>query len=242
MARPRKLELWWAESPTETEQRWAEGVFAYDGAGNVKRIGARRFAYDGLDRLVAYHEGGLPVETYAWDRWGNLTELVNTDTGHGGGFTLRLAGAANDNRPEQLTVPGVGSAPLGWSTRGNLTSLPALGPLRAKQLTFSNEDRLLIAVDSSSGTRWRHAYDAAGERVALLAPSTAPASSPSCASLSATRRRRCCPEWSLLPESDFGPASRLPARRRPGGGAARLDGRERRRGSSPTTTSAARGC
>jgi RHS repeat-associated protein len=205
MARPRKLELWWAESPTEAEQRWAEGTFSYDGAGNVKRIGARRFAYDGLDRLVAFHEGGSPMETYAWDRWGNLTELVNTDTGHGGGFTLRLGGATTDNRPEQLTVPGVGSATLGWSARGNLTSLPTLGPLRAKQLTFSNEDRLLVALDSSSGTRWRHAYDAAGERVASWRRTAAG----QLAELRLFVRDEAASvlsEWLLLPGSDFGPA------------------------------------
>lgn len=204
MARPRKLELWWAESPTEVEQRWAEGSFAYDGAGNVKRIGMRRFAYDGLDRLVAFHEAGAPVETYAWDRWGNLTELVNSDAGHGGGFTLRLGGAANDNRPEQLTVPGAGSAALGWSARGNLTALPALGPLRAKQLTFSNEDRLLVSVDSASGTRWRHAYDAAGERVASWRRTSAG----QLAELRLFARDETgsvLSEWSLLPGSDFGP-------------------------------------
>jgi RHS repeat-associated protein len=144
------------------------------------------------------------VETYAWDRWGNLTELVNTDTGHGGGFTLRLGGAANDNRPEQLSVPGVGSATLGWSARGNLTSLPALGPLRAKQLTYSNEDRLLIAVDSSSGTRWRHAYDAAGERVASWRRS----GTGQLAELRLFVRDEAASvlsEWLLLPGSDFGP-------------------------------------
>jgi RHS repeat-associated protein len=182
-----------------------EGTFAYDGAGNVKRIGTRRFAYDGLDRLVAFHEGGSPVETYAWDRWGNLTELVNTDSGHGGGFTLRLAGATNDNRPELLTVPGAGSATLGWSARGNLTSLPALGPLRAKQLTFSNEDRLLVALDSSSGTRWRHAYDAAGERVASWRRS----GTGQLAELRLFVRDEAASvlsEWLLLPGGDFGPA------------------------------------
>jgi len=205
MARPRRLELWWAESPTEDEQRWLEGSYYYDGSGNVRRVGARSFAYDGVDRLVAYHEGALPVETYAWDRWGNLTELVNTDAGHGGGFTLRLAGAANDNRPELLTVPGAGSASLEWSSRGNLSALPALGPLRAKQLTFSNEDRLLAAVDPASGTRWRHAYDAAGERVASWRRS----GTGSLAELRLFVRDEAgalLSEWRLLPGSDFGPA------------------------------------
>jgi RHS repeat-associated protein len=204
MPRPHHLELWWSEAPGDSLLRWYEGPFDYDGSGNVIRIGGRRFAYDGLDRVTAFHDLGDPVEVYEWDRWGNLTELENTDHDHGGAFTLRLHGTGDDNRPETVIVDGAGSGALGWDPRGNLTSIPTLGHLRGKQLVHSGEDRLLEVEDTASGTAWRFAYDVSGERVAswrrdgdgTLAEVRLHLRDEAGALLS---------DWILLPTDDFGP-------------------------------------
>ncbi len=161
MARAASYLLWW----NGIGALWSEGPYGYDGSGNVARIGDRNHAYDGLDRLVAVADGGVPVESYDYDRWGNLVEIRNDDTAHGGGFTLRLPGSVNHNRPSAMELVGAGSYPLGWDVRGNLTSIPASSLGRGKDFVYSPDDRLLQVTDTASGTIWRHAYDADGERV-----------------------------------------------------------------------------
>lgn len=161
MARPAGYRLWWNGPGT----LWTEGPYGYDGSGNPSRIAGRRYAYDGLDRLTAFTDNGAPVTSYDYDRWGNLAEARNLDTTNGGGYTLRLLDVEDDNRPSALEVVGEGTFPIFWDARGNLTSLPATSIGRGKSFVYSDDDRLLQVTDTVSGTTWRHAYDAAGERV-----------------------------------------------------------------------------
>jgi RHS repeat-associated protein len=92
-------------------------------------------------------------------------EIRNLEAGPGGGFTLRLAGAGSDNRPDSMQVVGQGIFPLGWDPRGNLSVMPATPVSRRKAFTYSAGDRLQEVVDVATGTTWRFAYDADGERV-----------------------------------------------------------------------------
>ncbi len=161
MARPAGLTLWWNDPPGDGVRVWAEGTHGYDGSGNVVSIGSRGYAYDGLDRLVAFEDAGSTVVSYRYDRWGNLTDVENTETGS----DLEMIGARFDNRPEILDVAGAGSGNLSWDSRGNLLSVPAIGGIRGKSFGYSMEDRLLRATDLESGNTWRFAYDADGERV-----------------------------------------------------------------------------
>src|SRR6266478_6072721 len=67
-----------ADCPTGTGV-WCSGVYAYDGAGNIKAIGADAYAYDAFGRLVSgsadiqhNHPG---VQGYVYDEFGNRTSV-----------------------------------------------------------------------------------------------------------------------------------------------------------------------
>jgi hypothetical protein len=54
---------------------WQQESYAYDDAGNITQIGARRFTYDGLSRLTSASYPGVsvpPYREYLYDRFGNL--------------------------------------------------------------------------------------------------------------------------------------------------------------------------
>src|SRR5260370_28888275 len=67
-----------ADCPTGTGVS-CSGVYSYDGAGNIKAIGADAYAYDAFGRLVSdsadiqhNHPG---VQTYDYDEFGNRTSV-----------------------------------------------------------------------------------------------------------------------------------------------------------------------
>ncbi len=78
MARPASITV---TTPTAAV-RWSTGASGYDGAGNVKSIGAQTFAYDKVSRLTTanlYLEPTssvtLRTQTYTFDAFGNLQSI-----------------------------------------------------------------------------------------------------------------------------------------------------------------------
>jgi RHS repeat-associated protein len=206
MARPGGFDLWWSAPFGGSGLVWTEGPYEYDGSGNVTRIGSRRYAYDGLDRLVELHDASAAVETFDFDRWGNLYRRRNTDSANGGGFTMLALGGMGDNRPDVLRFVGEGSGTLQWDPRGNLLGIPAVGHLREKSFVYSSEDRLMESSDVASGVTWRFAYDADGERVlAWRRAGDGPVDE-----VRFTLRDEtglALSDWLLVPETSFGPTT-----------------------------------
>jgi len=63
---------------------WDSGTYLYDGAGNVKAIGASRFVYDALSRLTegrVVANGSTHTQTVQFDPFGNLTSNFTTTFG-----------------------------------------------------------------------------------------------------------------------------------------------------------------
>jgi RHS repeat-associated protein len=56
------------------QQQYTTGTFAYDGAGNVKAMGADSFTYDAHNRLASARIDGDDY-SYAYDAYGNLSDL-----------------------------------------------------------------------------------------------------------------------------------------------------------------------
>jgi RHS repeat-associated protein len=157
--------------------------YAYDGAGNVTQMGFNRYAYDGLNRLVAFadYAGGgsrglTDLEEFAYDRWGNLTNVrrASSSKSLSDYLSFDMADSAPaDGVPDnnRLTTVTAGSsklaANLSWDDRGNLTGQSAVGPLRHKVFAWYDDDLLRSSTDDPTGTPtvWKYAYDAAGERV-----------------------------------------------------------------------------
>jgi RHS repeat-associated protein len=62
-----------------TTAGWDTGTYAYDGAGNIHRIGTENFRYDRLSRLVSGQVKvgvSLRAQTAAFDVYGNITSLT----------------------------------------------------------------------------------------------------------------------------------------------------------------------
>jgi RHS repeat-associated protein len=76
MARP-------ASIATTSATPWSSGAYAYDGAGNVTRIGNGRFLYDGVSRLLQGVTVTTPADstttrtqTLAYDLYGNIQSIT----------------------------------------------------------------------------------------------------------------------------------------------------------------------
>ena len=58
---------------------WSTGAYAYDGAGNIHRIGQQHFRYDRMSRLVSGQVqvgAAIRTQTVTYDDFGNVTSLT----------------------------------------------------------------------------------------------------------------------------------------------------------------------
>jgi hypothetical protein len=79
MARPASITLQRVSGGTVL---WQTGAYAYDGAGNVKAMGADTFTYDRVSRLVKGSLASIAWQQCAsFDAFGNITGLANVATG-----------------------------------------------------------------------------------------------------------------------------------------------------------------
>ena len=118
------------------------GTYGYDGAGNVRLMGADSFGYDSRSRLTSAALSGVGSQAYSYDRFGNLLAK--------GGNTF-CSGTCPNN---QIT----GASYL----RGNLTSYAGQ--------TFSWDGLDRMASSSQSSLTWSYLYDGGDERVAKVPP------------------------------------------------------------------------
>ena len=118
------------------------GTYSYDGAGNVRLMGADSFGYDSRSRLVSAGLFGAGSQGYSYDRLGNLLAR--------GGNTF-CSGSCSNN---QIT----GASYL----RGNLTGYAGQ--------TFSWDGLDRMASSTQSSLTWSYLYDGNGERIAKIPP------------------------------------------------------------------------
>ena len=146
MRRPRRISV----SGTVEGTPFDTGLYAYDGAGNVKAMGSDAFVYDPLSRLRESDVHGWEQD-YLYDAFGNITRVETTPPG-GPQDSLNLAVTAPTNRLSGHGYDGAGNLTTftGWWTQ-------AVDPLN-----------MPIARDSGSGTTWLALYTASEERLATL--------------------------------------------------------------------------
>ena len=146
MRRPRRISV----SGTVEGTPFDTGLYAYDGAGNVKAMGSDAFVYDPLSRLRESDVHGWEQD-YLYDAFGNITRVETTPPG-GPQDVLNLPVTAATNRLSSHGYDGAGNLTTftGWWTQ-------AVDPLN-----------MPIARDSGSGTSWLALYTASEERLATL--------------------------------------------------------------------------
>jgi RHS repeat-associated protein len=131
---------------------WPPESYFYDGAGNIKAIGAKSFVYDVNSRIVSAtvpSAGAQPYQSFTYDPYNNLTLIFRGANPTSGSFvslnvdnaTNRLTGATYDDSGEVLNTPAPTMFSWTWDVLGQATS---------------------VTTDTES---WVHTYDAAGERV-----------------------------------------------------------------------------
>jgi len=84
MARPSSHRTQGALGARGAAGDWDSGTYLYDGAGNVRAIGASRFVYDALSRLTdgrVVANGSTHTQTVQFDPFGNLTRNFTTTFG-----------------------------------------------------------------------------------------------------------------------------------------------------------------
>jgi RHS repeat-associated protein len=163
LPRPRRLVL-----RKDAATLWDSGTYAFDGAGNIKLIGAERgaradrYLYDRLNRLVDGEvttqlinpATGLPFrwrQQYTYDPFGNLTRVVTFD-GHGARAERAFAVSAATNRD-------TGSL---YDAAGNTTKVGKY------QMSWDGVNTMKTFAEPGfdPNNRWFYIYTADGERVA----------------------------------------------------------------------------
>ncbi|HET9225497.1 MAG TPA: RHS repeat-associated core domain-containing protein [Thermoanaerobaculia bacterium] len=122
-----------------TTTLWTAGTHAYDGAGNLKAIGAQTFVYDNLSRLTQGNISG-GSQSYTYDNYGNI-QSVTTD-----GVLLNTPTSAGTNR---LTAGG-------YDASGNLTSWNGAG--------YQYDAFNLLSRFTSGSEDWVYVYGPDDER------------------------------------------------------------------------------
>lgn len=103
---------------------WSTSTIQYDGRTNVKAIGTDRFAYDDAGRLLEASVGNAPApsigenirQTFAYDRWGNMTDMTTASPGAPLSSVTFTSGAAAANR---INAPAFAAT---YDLAGNLTA------------------------------------------------------------------------------------------------------------------------
>ena len=133
---------------------WQSGQYSYDGAGNIEAIGTDRYVYDAVGRLVSGTAAkGTRKQTYAYDAFGNLTEMQTVV----GGVTTNTRTLDVDPQTNRIRSSGGGNVVATYDVAGNETSVNS-GPLR-------KYDPLNVMVTNGGDTFY--IYTADDERIAV---------------------------------------------------------------------------
>ncbi len=119
---------------------WSSGTYTYDGAGDILKMGSSdAFTYDSRARLASATFGST-TRTFAYDRWGNLTQNGGT------GFSI-------DPSKNQITSGGAQ-----YDARGNMTGRTG------ETMSYDLLDRQYR--NSTASADWVYLFAGSGERVA----------------------------------------------------------------------------
>ena len=157
---------------------WNSGVYEYDGAGNIKRIGAQTFAYDLVGQLA--HAEVLPqakdpnettrsIVDYTYDMYGNMESRTWS---HGGSTANTPLGMAFDHT-HGTDTNRIEHNDFAYDANGNLTRMLG-GNEGDVAATWDERNRMTSFYDgkpeAGGKPSERYVYDASGYRI-LRTPS-----------------------------------------------------------------------
>jgi len=151
---------------------WTTGMYSYDGAGNIYKVGDNNYYYDNLSRMVqAEVSHGLYkyMASYTYDDYGNMKQktiqqVAGSDPqSMSADFNMNATINTSTNRYATLTngpYSNVDYSTNGYDANGN--QLKFLN----WQFTYDEMNRLTRAVNSIESPGYY--YDADGERMAVI--------------------------------------------------------------------------
>ena len=163
MARPASIEI---EGPNIND--WTlgggAGTFTYDGVGNISSIGNDTYRYDKYNRLVHANLASVgQTQTYAYDRFGNLTQ-VSTN-----GSPSTLSVQASSNRLNNANYDQAGNLTqqtvdgqlqlLGYDPFDMLQTLST--PTVADGYVYTADDERLVEIDFTQDP-WKETWSIRG--------------------------------------------------------------------------------
>lgn len=142
---------------------YSSGAYSYDGAGNIKQIGATNYAYDFFNRLHKSSNSPAAYTEYAYDGWGNRlgywTKLTATPC-----FTDGRGVQHCQPQPKFVTEK------LSGSTNHYLRSTyDAAGNVVADNArTFEYDSLSMMTSAAVKGRQFRYLYASDDERIAIV--------------------------------------------------------------------------
>jgi RHS repeat-associated protein len=142
-----------------TDLTWTTGVFQYDGAGNIKAMGANnKYTYDTAGRIIASVVNGT-TETYGYDSFGNLNAkglagqvaVIPVDSS-----SNRLTGEEYDAAGNVTTQKHVGGHPIEYryDALGMMTEASTAVGQNLRMIYTADDERIGVQI-SQSETRWK---------------------------------------------------------------------------------------
>ena len=165
----------WSQ-PIEAGVAWDSGTYAYDGSGNIARIGLDAFGYDGTNRLTSGTVNAYGVATtqaFVYDRFGNMLQIATTPD-YGGDFpvpteTTELEVDGDTNRLSSACHPVHGCETWTYDTAtGNLTSNHKSGGTPVYNVTYGWDPTGTMTELTGGSAHERYVYDANDERIIMV--------------------------------------------------------------------------
>lgn len=135
----------------QTAQPWETGTYLYDGAGNIKSIGADQFRYDAIGRLRSGMAGPGRTQSVTYDAYGNIRTMT-TD-----GTTLTFGVNSSTNRMSETGYNAFGS----YDNAGRLLSTSG-----GNSFVYDGNDT--VTRSTVDGTTRVHLYSINDERIASI--------------------------------------------------------------------------
>ncbi|PYQ27607.1 MAG: hypothetical protein DMF56_19705 [Acidobacteria bacterium] len=140
---------------------WSAGVsYAYDGSGNVHKVGSDTFSYDHAGRLITASVNGTPRD-YSYDGFGNRTGCVqwaNTSSQAECQKSKTIDVAGNRNRLKDVPYDNAGNA---TALDGHQYAYDALNMMKrdtlgtqAREFVYTAEDERIAVYNAGSSWRW----------------------------------------------------------------------------------------
>jgi RHS repeat-associated protein len=133
-------------------ESWTSGAYAYDGAGNISKIGSNTYRYDGVRRVKEYLPEAGGSQSFTYDSFGNVKRIDYTPAG---GATISRV-IPIDSGSNQVGS----SAGALYDRAGNMLSYSGT--------TYKYDSQNMMVLLEGPGKKYAYVYTAGDERIGMV--------------------------------------------------------------------------